>query len=60
MFTVPHYRGQGLATRILALLEAETVKRGVAVMRLGASKLGRPVYERYGFEQDTVWMSKRV
>ena len=60
MFTAPEYRGQGLATRILALLEAEVARRGVTVMRLGASRLGRPVYEKFGFVQDNEWMSKRL
>ena len=46
--------------RELQALEAEVARRGVTVMRLGASALGRPVYEKYGFVQDSEWMSKRL
>lgn len=60
MFTLPEYRGRGIATKILSLLEEETKRRGIITMRLGASKLGRPVYEKFGFEQEDEWLVKRV
>lgn len=60
MYTDPAFRGQGVATRMLGLLEAEAARRGVSVLRLGASKLGRPMYEKNGYRQDGEWMSKRL
>lgn len=60
MFTEPHYRKQGIATQILHMLEEEVKRRHVEIMRLGASQLGRPVYEKFGFQQDTIWLSKKT
>lgn len=60
MFTLPEYRKQGIATKMLGLIEEETKKRGVAVMRLSASVFGRPVYEKYGFVSEDDWYSKKI
>ena len=60
MFTSPEYRRQGIATKMLKLLEDEAKRRNIHVMRLGASKLGRPVYEKFGFLQENEWLSKRI
>ncbi len=49
MYTAPAYRGQGLATSLLKKLVQEAKNRKVHKLWLGASKLGRPVYRKFGF-----------
>ena len=49
IYTDPEYRGRGLATKMLALLEERTRERKVCRIWLEASKWGKPVYKRYGF-----------
>ncbi len=56
MYTAPAYRGQGLATQILDKLAAEATERGISQLWLGASKMGRPVYEKYGFRMIGTFM----
>lgn len=56
MYTAPHCRGRGLATSLLDRLVAEAQARGVQKLWLGASKLGRPVYRKYGFQDSGEWM----
>ena len=56
MYTAPQFRGQGLATSLLARLVAEAQARGVRKLWLGASKLGKPVYLKYGFQGTDEWM----
>ena len=55
MYTVPAFRGQGLATRLLVLLERACRERGVARMLLAASSQGERVYRRYGFQPEGNW-----
>ncbi|WP_158943123.1 GNAT family N-acetyltransferase [Granulicella sp. S190] len=52
----PAFRGHGVAYRLLKLSVAEASGRGVKVVSLHASKFGRPIYERNGFEQSTEMM----
>ena len=49
MYTVPEYRGQGIASRLLELLMDEARERGCGRVTLNTSKAGRSVYEKYGF-----------
>lgn len=56
MYTNPKYRKQGIATHMLDLLMSEIRHRKIEIVRLGASALGRSVYERYGFVQDHQWL----
>lgn len=44
MYTSPHYRKQGIATKILRELEEEAKRRNVKIMRLGASFLYFIIY----------------
>lgn len=60
MYTDPMYRKQGIATNILGMLKEETKRRKVQIMRLGASQMGRPIYEKIGFVQDTRWLSQKI
>ncbi len=49
MYTRPDYRRKGVATRTLDLLIQDAKKRGVTVISLEATDMGRKLYERYGF-----------
>lgn len=51
MYTRPAYRRRGIAFRMLDLLTREAVKRGITHISLEATKMGRPLYEKYGFVQ---------
>jgi len=46
----PAFRGRGLAQSLLSATIAEARSRGIRVISLHASKFGRPIYERNGFE----------
>ncbi|MED3651743.1 MULTISPECIES: GNAT family N-acetyltransferase [Heyndrickxia] len=56
MFTKESYRGQGIATSLLKKLVDEAKDRRVIKIWLGASKLGRPVYKKFGFKETDEWM----
>lgn len=56
MYTNPRYRKQGIATHMLDLLVEEAKTREVEKLWLGASKLGRPVYLKYGFSGTDEWL----
>jgi GNAT superfamily N-acetyltransferase len=47
---VPEARGRGLAGKLIAHGLADAVERGARTSTLVATPLGRPVYERLGFE----------
>lgn len=49
MYTRPEYRRQGIAGKLLELLIAEALERGISHITLDASEMGRPVYEKHGF-----------
>ncbi|MDO4315252.1 MAG: GNAT family N-acetyltransferase [Oscillospiraceae bacterium] len=49
MYTRPAYRRQGIAYRTLDLLVAAAKERGVSRITLEATRMGRPLYEKYGF-----------
>lgn len=55
MYTAPDFRGRGLASRLLELLEEECRERGVLRMLLAASSQGERVYRRYGFQPEGNW-----
>lgn len=50
LYTDPAYRRKGIATKTLDLLIAESKNKGVTAISLEATKMGRPLYEKYGFE----------
>lgn len=56
MYTAPDYRKRGLATMLLDKLVDEARERHVEKIWLGASKLGRPVYLKYGFQETNEWL----
>jgi GNAT superfamily N-acetyltransferase len=46
----PAFRGHGLAHALLKTAVGEARRRGIKVVSLHASRFGRPLYERNGFE----------
>lgn len=52
MFTTPEYRKQGLGSRIIAMLEEEAKRRGVLSAKLGATPMGKSLYEHAGYHED--------
>ncbi len=51
MYTEPEYRGKGLATRIVREAIRWCRENGYGRMTLHASKMGRGVYRRLGYER---------
>lgn len=49
MYTRPACRRRGIAYRTLDFLVAAARERGVSRITLEASRMGRPLYEKYGF-----------
>lgn len=49
MYTAPDYRRQGIAYKTLELLVLDARKRGITAIPLEATKMGNPLYEKYGF-----------
>ncbi len=49
MYTVPEYRGQGIAFHTLDLLVKDAREQGVTQIALEATDMGRLLYEKYGF-----------
>ena len=49
MYTSPKYRRKGIAYKTLDLLVGDAKSRGVNVILLEATEMGRPLYEKYGF-----------
>ena len=56
MYTSPDYRGKGIATSLLEKLMEEARARNIYMIFLGASKMGKPVYRKFGFEESGKWM----
>ena len=59
MYTATEYRRQGIAFRTLDLLVKAAKEQGVSQIALEATKMGRPLYERYGFVKMTDEMELR-
>ena len=55
-YTVPEFRGRGLAKVLLKEAVDEARRRGCEVVTLHASKFGRPIYEKNGFKQTNEMM----
>ena len=49
MYTHPDYRRQGIAYRTLALLVLAAKAKGIPLISLEATEMGRPLYEKFGF-----------
>lgn len=55
-YVKPEARGRGLAHGLLKTAVQEARCRGIKVVALHASKFGRPIYERNGFEESNEMM----
>jgi len=60
MYTKENYRGQGIATHLLTKLVDAAKDSGITKIWLGASKLGRPVYKKFGFQETDEWLELPV
>ncbi len=56
MYTKENYSGQGIATKLLTKLVDEVKNAGITKIWLGASKMGRPVYKKFGFKETDEWL----
>jgi GNAT superfamily N-acetyltransferase len=61
LYTEPDYRRKGIAWQTLDLLVKEAQSRGIDFITLETTKMGRPLYEKYGFipMQDEMILPKR-
>ncbi len=57
-YTAPGSRGRGYAKVLLKASVEQCQARGAKVVTLHASKFGRPIYEKFGFEQSNEMMLK--
>lgn len=55
-YTAPTARGHGFANLLLREAVDIVRSRGLELVTLHASKFGRPIYEKYGFQQSTEMM----
>jgi predicted GNAT family acetyltransferase len=53
VYTHPDYRLRGLATELLKRLIQDSKEKNVGKLHLNATDMGKPVYEKLGFEQLT-------
>jgi GNAT superfamily N-acetyltransferase len=60
MYTVPAWRGHGLAKRVLDRLVEHAHAEGAGRVWLRASDKGRRVYERWGFNTYPAYMEYRI
>jgi len=51
MFTYPAHRKQGIATKLFALAVDSAKAAGCGEVCLDATEMGRPIYEKYGFQK---------
>jgi GNAT superfamily N-acetyltransferase len=51
MYTLPPYRGLGIATGILERMMVKAKKLSVKRVELRASKMGEPIYRKFGFRE---------
>lgn len=49
MYTEPEYWGKGIAYKTLGILVSEAKARGISAISLEATKMGFPIYEKFGF-----------
>ena len=56
VYTAPEHRRKGLSKMLLTKLLDDARSRGIKKLWLGASKLGRPRYEKLGFIQQESYM----
>jgi ribosomal protein S18 acetylase RimI-like enzyme len=60
MYTKENYRGRGIATNLLTKLVDEAKTSGISKIWLAASKMGRPVYKKFGFKETDEWLELNI
>jgi len=50
IYTLPEYRKNGIAKKLVTLTVDEAKQRGCKRVLLNATDMGRPIYEKYGFK----------
>ena len=50
MFTFPEYRKQGIGTELFNRIVNEAKIRSYKIIKLHATDMGKPLYEKYGFK----------
>lgn len=50
MYTIPSYRGKGIASALFERIVGEAKNRGYKKILLHATESGRPVYQKFGFK----------
>ena len=60
MYTSDEYRGQGIAGQLIEKLEKESKERGVEMLFLHASDMGRKAYVKSGFTETDTFMEKMI
>jgi len=58
VYTLPAYRGRGIASRLLAAVNEAAAAAGVPSLELRATDEGRPLYERFGFGPSPHYMER--
>ncbi len=48
--TLPQYRDRGLYTAVMATRVQEAIRRGSSFLTIDASRMSRPIAEKYGFQ----------
>ena len=51
MYTLPEYRRKGIAKLLFEKTLEEAKRRGVGKIRLHATEMGKPLYQKYDFEE---------
>lgn len=60
MYTDDEYRGQGIAGKLLEIMDDEARARGVTRMTLHASVLGKKAYVKSGYKETDLLMEKYI
>ncbi len=50
VYTMPEYRGQGIATKLMQQIQQEAKRLRLDILTLSASDMGKSIYERIGFK----------
>jgi GNAT superfamily N-acetyltransferase len=59
VFVRPELRGQGLGTRMTSAAVSHLHRAGCGAIRLASTELGRPIYDRLGFEVESSYHELR-
>ncbi len=60
VYTLPEYRGRGIATRLIKEGVSELKGRGIGRILLHSSDMAKPLYEKLGFEAGSNYMVRKL